>query len=49
MKILTAVSVLLVLLGLASPAFGQAARFAVVIGYGNCDELGKLKNPVNDA
>ncbi len=33
----------------AAPAFGQAARYALVIGNGNYTELGKLKNPVNDA
>jgi formylglycine-generating enzyme required for sulfatase activity len=34
---------------LVAPAFGQSSRYAVVIGNGNYTELGKLKNPVNDA
>lgn len=33
---------------LAAPAFGQSARYALVIGNGNYAELGRLKNPVND-
>ncbi len=33
----------------AAPVFGQAGRYALVIGNGNYAELGKLKNPVNDA
>jgi formylglycine-generating enzyme required for sulfatase activity len=41
--------VFVVALLLTSPAFGQSTRYALVIGNGNYAELGKLKNPVNDA
>jgi hypothetical protein len=33
----------------AAPLFGQSPRYALVIGNGNYTELGKLKNPANDA
>jgi formylglycine-generating enzyme required for sulfatase activity len=34
---------------LAEQAFAQSARYALVIGNGTYAELGRLKNPVNDA
>ena len=34
---------------LSAPAFGQSARYALVIGNGGYTELGRLKNPLNDA
>jgi uncharacterized caspase-like protein len=34
---------------ISASAFGQSGRYAVVIGNGSYTELGKLKNPMNDA
>ena len=46
-----ALLVVLSFLGLALPACAQAGgpRYALVIGNGNYSDLGKLKNPANDA
>ena len=43
------ITVLLAVLSLTPPVFGQSARYALVVGNGNYIELSKLKNPTNDA